>query len=85
VPAFIMPIAVERSCVGNHSAIALVAAGNPPPSPIPSRNRHTASIGTLVASPWLAQASDHHSMISRKPLRVPKTSISFPLPAYISA
>ena len=39
VPALMMPMAVERSRAGNHSATAFVAAGNPPPSPIPSRNR----------------------------------------------
>ena len=52
---------------------------------MPSRNRLTANSGTLVASPWLAQASDHHNMIIKNPLRVPNRSISFPLPAYISA
>jgi hypothetical protein len=51
VPALMMPIAVDRSFTGNHSATARVAAGNPPPSPIPSSNRLTASIPTLVASP----------------------------------
>ena len=39
VPALTMPIAVDRSAAGNHSAMAFVAAGNPPPSPAPSRNR----------------------------------------------
>ena len=33
VPAFTTPMTVERSSGGNHSAITLVAAGNPPPSP----------------------------------------------------
>ena len=80
-----MPIAVARSRAGNHSATALVAAGKPPPSPIPNRNRLTASNPKVVASPWLAQASDHHTMITRKPCRVPSTSTSLPPPAYISA
>ncbi len=39
VPAFMMPIASERSCTGNHSETALVAAGKPPPSPMPRRKR----------------------------------------------
>ena len=43
VPALMMPMAVERSRAGNHSATALVAAGKPPPSPAPSRNRLSAS------------------------------------------
>src|SRR5688572_4524159 len=38
VPALITPIAVERSRTENHSATAFVAAGNPPPSPIPNKN-----------------------------------------------
>src|SRR5882724_2126661 len=44
VPELTMPIAVARSFVGNHSATARVAAGKPPPSPMPSRNRLVASI-----------------------------------------
>ena len=67
VPALMMPIAVERSWTGNHSATARVAAGKPPPSPTPSSNRLTASMTTLVASPWLAQASDQNTMITMKP------------------
>ena len=35
VPAFMMPMAVERSLTGNHSATTRVAAGKPPPSPAP--------------------------------------------------
>src|SRR2546421_4955628 len=54
VPALMMPMAVDRSPTGNHSATAFVAAGNPPPSPMPSRNRLTASIPNPAASPWLA-------------------------------
>ncbi|HMC59580.1 MAG TPA: hypothetical protein VKJ01_10340, partial [Candidatus Solibacter sp.] len=44
VPALTIPIAVPRCSTGYHSATALVAAGKPPPSPIPSRNRLAASI-----------------------------------------
>jgi hypothetical protein len=62
-----------------------VAAGKPPPSPAPSRKRLTASVETLAASPWLAQASDQNSMMTVNPRRVPSTSISLPPPAYISA
>jgi hypothetical protein len=51
VPALIIPIAVDRSPVANHSATAFVAAGNPPPSPIPSSSRLTASIPKLAANP----------------------------------
>jgi hypothetical protein len=85
VPALTMPIAVERSATGNHSAIALVAAGNPPPSPIPSRNRLTASNPNPVARLWLAQASDQKIMIVRSPRPVPNRSTITPPPAYIIA
>jgi len=85
VPALMIPIAVDRSWMGNHSATARVAAGKPPPSPMPSSRRLTASIPTLVASPWLAQASDQNTMMARRPARVPTTSISLPPPAYITA
>ena len=85
VPALMMPIAVDRSCAGNHSATARVAAGNPPPSPMPSSRRLTASMPILVASPWLAHASDQNTMISSSPALVPSTSISLPPAAYITA
>jgi hypothetical protein len=39
VPALMIPMAVDRSDAGNHSATAFVAAGKPPPSPTPSKNR----------------------------------------------
>ena len=80
-----MPIAVARSRAGNHSATALVAAGKPPPSPMPNRKRLAASIPNPVAKPWLAQANDHQIMINRKPRRVPTASTSLPPPAYMAA
>ena len=80
-----MPMAVDRSRTGNHSATVLVAAGKPPPSPAPSRNRLAASIQKPVASAWLAQASDQKTMMTANPRRVPSRSISTPPPAYISA
>jgi hypothetical protein len=85
VPALMIPIAVERSWTGNHSATTRVAAGKPPPSPAPRRARLSASVATLTASPWLAQARDQKSMMTVKPRRVPRTSISFPPPAYMNA
>src|SRR5690242_12680446 len=85
VPALMIPMAVERSRVGNHSATALVAAGNPPPSPAPRSRRLADSMTKLVASPWLAHASDHHTMIQTNPARVPSVSISLPPAAYMIA
>ena len=52
---------------------------------MPSSSRLAASMPTLVASPWLAHASDQNSMIARNPVRVPTTSMSLPPPAYITA
>ena len=83
VPALMMPMAVERSRTGNHSATALVAAGNPPPSPTPSNNLLAASMAKLAANPWLAQARDQNTMIDRNPRRVPNASISLPPMMYI--
>jgi hypothetical protein len=84
VPALMMPMAVERSLTGNHSVTARVAAGKPPPSPMPSNSRLAASMMTFVARPWLAHASDQKIMITVKPWRVPRTSMSLPPPRYIS-
>ena len=75
VPAFMMPMAVERSFTGNHSATTRVAAGKPPPSPAPSSSRQAASMPKLVASPWPAQASDQNTMMIVKPRRVPSASM----------
>ena len=85
VPAFMMPMAVERSFTGNHSATTRVAAGKPPPSPAPRSSRQAASMPKLVARPWLAQASDQNTMMIVKPRRVPSTSSSRPPAAYMKA
>ena len=39
VPALKIPVANARSFLGNHSATALMLAGNTPASPKPSANR----------------------------------------------
>src|SRR6185437_9048410 len=85
VPAFMMPIASERSRTGNHSETTFVAAGKPPPSPMPRRKRLAINMPNPVARPWLAQARDHQSMMNKKPVRVPSTSRSLPPPAYMPA
>src|SRR5215475_6563954 len=85
VPALMIPIAVARSLVGNHSATTRVAAGKPPPSPVPSRNRLIARARKLAANAWLADASDQNTMMTTNPRREPSTSTSLPPPAYINA
>ena len=82
VPALMIPIAVDRRLSGTHSATTRVAAGNAPPSPIPSRQRAASRTSKFVASPCRAQAPDHHSMIRMNPFRVPRTSSNRPPPAY---
>src|SRR4029077_15693976 len=44
VPALMMPMAVARCPTAKPPATARLAAGNPPPSPIPSKKRLPASI-----------------------------------------
>ena len=85
VPAFMMPMAVERSLTGNHSATARVAAGKPPPSPAPRSSRQAAIRPKLVARAWPAQASDQRVMMIVKPRRVPSASRSRPPAAYMIA
>jgi len=85
VPAFMMPMAVERSLTGNHSATTRVAAGKPPPSPAPRSRRQAASMAKLVARAWPAQASDQNTMMMVKPRRVPKRSSRRPPAAYMNA
>src|SRR5579871_5484302 len=71
VPALMMPTAVDRCSGEIHSATTRIAAGNPPPSPIPSRKRAPSSRPKPEANPCSAQAIDHHTMIRAKPRRVP--------------
>jgi hypothetical protein len=85
VPALMMPIASERSRAGNHSETALVAAGNPPPSPTPRRKRLTISDRKPVARPWLAEAIDQPIITISRPRRVPSRSTRAPPPAYMTA
>ena len=39
----------------------------------------------LVASAWLALASDQNVMMTANPMRVPSASTSFPPPRYMNA
>ena len=66
-------------------ATTLVAAGKAPPSPMPSKKRIANSQTNRVANPCNPQASDHHSMIIRKPRRVPTLSSRRPPIAYSAA
>src|SRR5580698_776212 len=51
-PELKIPVAKARSRGGNHSAVALTAAGKLPLSPSPSRNRATAKPETELTRAW---------------------------------
>src|SRR5262245_179734 len=85
VPAFTKPIADDLSRTGNHSAIALVAAGKPPPSPRPKKKRPTTKTATDHDRPSPAQAKDQAIIVQKKVRRVPNASIKRPPPRYIKA
>src|SRR6516165_5860048 len=85
VPAFTRPIAADRSFTGNHSAIALVAAGKPPPSPRPKKKRPTTNTATDHESPSPAHARDQATIVQKNVRRVPNASIKRPPPRYIKA
>src|SRR5262245_41973908 len=63
-PVLKIPNASERSRGGNHSATALPEPGKPPPSPMPSRKRHTPMPSTDDTMPVRALAADHHTIIT---------------------
>src|SRR5262245_31189146 len=59
VPELKIPVASDRSFLGNHSATVLIDAGNAPASPIPSANRAMANptaapVRVTTAKPVLA-------------------------------
>src|SRR4026209_34575 len=62
-PVLKIPKASERSRGGNHSATALPEPGNPPPSPIPRRNRKAPKPKTEETRPVQKFAADHQTII----------------------
>ncbi len=73
-PMLNQPIATERSRAGNHSVAALTPAGMPAASVMPSTPRKNARLPQPVASAAAAQASDHASAKTAKPILVPIAS-----------
>src|ERR1035437_1548906 len=84
VPALMIPTAVERSSGSIHSETTRTAAGNAPPSPIPRRNLATSSSMNPDAAPCSAHATDHQTMMTMNPRRVPMRSSSRPPTTYRS-
>src|SRR5271170_5084970 len=61
-PALQIPNASDLSPAENHSETAFAAAGNAPPSPMPSRKSPTPKPNTLVIVPCIRLAADHQTM-----------------------
>src|SRR5678816_2217714 len=66
--------AQPRSFLGNHSATALVAAGQLADSPAPSRNRKAKKLRSPTASDVNIAASEYQITVIVKPRRVPNLS-----------
>src|SRR5580698_1629638 len=55
-PELNRPVARARSSEGNHSVVALIAAGKLPDSPRPRKMRAMQNPTTVVTSEWLSDA-----------------------------
>ena len=71
--------AQPRSRLGNHSATALVAAGQLADSPAPSKKRKPAKLRNPVASEVNMAATEYQITASVNPRRVPTRSSQRPL------
>src|ERR1700732_70572 len=56
VPALKIPVANDRSFLGNHSATHLMLAGKTPASPNPSAKRAAAKVAKEPAAAWAMDA-----------------------------
>ncbi len=84
VPALKMPTASARSFIGNHSLTARTPPVKLPGSNAPSSSRKNENCPTVVASTCNMFATDQPVTNTTKPLRVPITSITRPLTAYMT-
>src|SRR6476469_2210883 len=71
-------VASARSCLGNHSETALVAAGQLADSPAPSKKRNRPKLYRPPARGVSTETSEYHATAKVKPRRVPILSISRP-------
>src|SRR5438093_517717 len=62
----VRPCAKPRRLIGIQCKNARVAAANAPPSPTPTRNRHTINAGTPVATPLITVATLHSALNSER-------------------
>jgi len=78
VPELKRPVARARSSEGNHSVVALMAAGKLPDSPRPRKIRAMQNPATLVTTEWLIEAHPQMRMARAYPVLVPSLSIMRP-------
>src|ERR1700723_509463 len=69
-PELKRPTALPRSWVGNHSLMALMAAGKLPDSPRPRKMRAMQKPMTLVTMEWMMEASPETRMARAEPVLV---------------
>ena len=77
-PELKRPVASARSSLGNHSVMALMAAGKLPDSPSPRKTRAMQKPATVVTSEWLSEAQPQMRIASAYPVLVPSLSMMRP-------
>src|SRR3984957_6383593 len=78
VPELKRPVARARSSEGNHSVVALMAAGKLPDSPRPRRARAMQKPATLATREVLMEAHPQRRMAMAYPVLVPSLSMMRP-------
>src|SRR5271156_6384042 len=77
-PELKRPVARARSSEGNHSVVALIAAGKLPDSPRPRKMRAMQKPATLETKEWLIEAHPQMRMARAYPVLVPSLSMMRP-------
>ena len=77
-PELKSPVAKARSSDGNHSVVALIAAGKFPDSPRPRKIRAMQKPATLPTMEWLMDAHPQIRMARAYPVFVPSLSMIRP-------
>ena len=78
MPELKMPTALARSFTGNHSVVALIAAGKLPDSPNPRNTRATQKPATDATREWLMDEIAQIPMAQAYPTLVPSLSMMRP-------
>src|SRR5258708_5144079 len=77
-PELKSPVARARSSDGNHSVVALMAAGKLPDSPRPRKMRAMQKPATEGTSEWLMEETAQMAMATAEPVVVPSRSMTRP-------